>query len=264
MLKREQQNTGSCISLLKVKKIRAILVDDEESARDVLENLLLRFCPDVELLAKCDNVLSAVAAIKQQQPDLVFLDIEMPNYAGYEIVNFFEKKDFAIIFVTAYNQYALQAFEIAAVDYLLKPIDIQRLKNAITRVEQYRNLEHQAQRLSLLVDTLEHKHIENIAISDKGQHYIVPVEQIVAIEAQESYCIVYTSDRQHTVSKNLKHFEKLLEPLPGFIRVHKSWLIHTKFLQHYSKSELNIKMSNGLVAKLSKYKKAEFEAILLG
>jgi two-component system LytT family response regulator len=111
-----------------VHKIKAIIVDDEESARDVLQNLLLLFCPNVEVVAKCENVLKAVDAINKEQPDLVFLDIEMPNYAGYEIVNFFDKINFEIIFVTAYDQYAVRAFEVAAIDYLLKPIDIDRLK----------------------------------------------------------------------------------------------------------------------------------------
>ncbi|MGL4597265.1 MAG: LytR/AlgR family response regulator transcription factor, partial [Bacteroidia bacterium] len=100
-----------------MNRIRAILVDDEESARDVLQNLLLRFCPEVELIAKCENILEAVELIKKEEPDLVFLDIEMPNYAGYEIVSFFEKINFQIIFITAYDQYAIRAFEIAAIDY---------------------------------------------------------------------------------------------------------------------------------------------------
>src|SRR6478735_3401789 len=119
--------------------IRAILVDDEESARDVLQNLLQRFCPEVTLVAKCENVMLAVDVIKKEKPDLVFLDIQMPNYAGYEIVKFFDKVDFEIVFITAYDQYAIRAFEIAAIDYLLKPIDIDRLKLAVKRVKQQRN-----------------------------------------------------------------------------------------------------------------------------
>ena len=245
-----------------MKKVRAILVDDEESARDVLENLLLRFCPEVELIAKCENVLDAVEFIKKENPDLVFLDIEMPNYAGYEIVNFFREIKFEIIFVTAYDQYALRAFEIAAIDYLLKPIDIERLKLAVSRVMERSNFEQQAQRLSLLSNSLESKELKKIAISNKGMQYILTVEKIVAIEAMESYSIIHTPDKKYTISKNLKHFETLFEGLPQFIRVHKSWLINKEYLKHYSRSELSIQLSNGLVAKLSKYKKAEFETAI--
>jgi len=248
--------------LQEVHKIRAIIVDDEESARDVLQNLLLLFCPNVEVVAKCENVLQAVDAIKKEEPDLVFLDIEMPNYAGYEIVNFFEKINFEIIFVTAYDQYAVRAFEIAAIDYLLKPIDIDRLKQAIIRVLQRHNIEQQTQRLSLLSNTLESKQLKNIVVSDKGQQHIVPIANLVAIEAQESYCIIHTTDKKHIASKNLKHFETLLETLPQFFRVHKSWMINKDFLENYSKSDLSIQLSNGLTTKLSKYKKAEFEAAI--
>ena len=245
-----------------MNKIRAILVDDEEGARDVLENLLKRFCPDVELIAKCNNVLQAVEVVNKEQPDLVFLDIEMPNYSGFEIVTFFKDINFEIIFVTAYDQYAIRAFEVAAIDYLLKPVDIERLKNAVARVAQQRNIEQQSQRLSLLSNTLESKQLKNIVISDKGQQNIVPIESIIAIEAQESYCTIHTTTKTFVASKNLKHFETLLESLPQFFRVHKSWLVNKNFIKHYSKSDLSIQLSNGLITKLSKYKKAEFEETL--
>lgn len=242
-----------------MNKIRAILVDDEESARDVLQNLLLRFCPDVELVAKCENVLEAVEVIKKENPDLVFLDIEMPNYAGYELVNFFQEIKFEIIFVTAYDQYAVRAFETAAIDYLLKPIDIERLQGAIARVRNQYDLEKQSQRLSLLSSTLESKELKSIIVSDKGQQHVISVEHIIAIEAQESYSFVHTSNKKYTVSKNLKHFETLFSDNISFLRVHKSWIIAKEHILNYSKTDLSINLSNGLVAKLSKYKKVEFE-----
>jgi two-component system LytT family response regulator len=255
-MKRERPQS---LDLQPVKKIKAILVDDEESARDVLHNLLLRFCPDVNLVAKCENVKQAVKFIEAEQPDLVFLDIEMPNYAGYEIVNFFQQINFDIIFITAYDQYAIRAFEIAAIDYLLKPIDIDRLKNAVGRVSANRNAEHQSQRMSLLSNTLQSNQLKNLVITDKGLQQIIPIESIIAIEAQESYCCINTPDQKYIASKNLRHFETILETLPQFIRVHKSWLINTKFILNYSKSEFSILLKNGIIAKLSKYKKAEFE-----
>ena len=242
-----------------VSKLKAILVDDEEGARDVLENLLLRFCPEVELIAKCNHVLQAVEVIHKEKPDLVFLDIEMPNYSGFEIVTFFKDINFEIIFVTAYDQYAIRAFEVAAIDYLLKPVDIERLKNAVARVAQQRNIEQQSQRLSLLSNTLESKQLKNIVISDKGQQNIVSIESIIAIEAQESYCTIHTSEKTYIASKNLKHFETVLENIPVFFRTHKSWLVNKDYIKHYSKSDLSIQLSNGLTTKLSKYKKAEFE-----
>lgn len=245
-----------------MNKIKAILVDDEESARDVLQNLLLRFCPEVELLAKCENILEAVEVIKREKPDLVFLDIEMPNYAGYELINFFEKVDFEIIFITAYDQYAVRAFETAAIDYLLKPIDIERLKKAIERFQAQHNLQQQLERLSLLSNLLEDKKIKSIVISDKGQQHIIAIDSIVAIEAQESYSFVHTTDKKYVVSKNLKHFENIFAENKSMMRVHKSWIISKDYILYYSKAELSIQLSNGIVAKLSKYKKAFFEDLL--
>ena len=241
-------------------KLKAILVDDEESARDVLENLLKRFCPEIELLAKCDGLENAVSKINELNPDIVFLDIELPNYAGYEIVNFFETINFEIVFVTAYNQYALKAFEISAIDYLLKPIDIERLKASVARIVKHKEVELQIQRIKVLGNAIESKQIKNIVVFDRGQQNVVSIDTIVAIEAQESYCLIQTMENKYTVSKNLKHFETLLDGLPDFLRVHKSWLINKSHIQHYSKTDLTIQLSKNIVAKLSKYKKAEFEA----
>jgi len=245
-----------------MRKIKAILVDDEESARDVLENLLLRFCPQVELMAKCENIVSAVEAINLHQPEVVFLDIEMPNYSGFEIIKFFKQINFQIVFITAYDQYAIKAFDVSAIDYLLKPINIERLKAALVRVAQHYDVLEQTQRLALLSSTLEDKQIKNIVISDKGQQNIVAIDDIVAIEAQESYCTIHTVNKKFVASKNLRHFETILKDLHQFFRVHKSWLVNKKNIRHYSKSDLTIHLSNGLVAKLSKYKKSEFEEII--
>jgi len=246
-----------------VEKLKAILVDDEESARDVLENLLLRFCPEVELVAKCNNVLQAVEVINKEQPHLVFLDIEMPNYAGYEIVNFFKEINFEIIFVTAYDQYAIRAFELSAIDYLLKPVDIERLKMAVSKVKIQFDLKQNSERLQLLSTTLQTKEIKNILVAEKGNQYLVPVDYIIAIEAQESYCFIHTTDKKYMVSKNLKHYETIFVENPSFIRVHKSWLIAKEHIVNYSKSDLSINLTNGINAKLSKYKKAEFEDAIL-
>jgi two-component system LytT family response regulator len=245
-----------------MNKIKAILVDDEEAARDVLENLLKRFCPDINLVDKCSNVLDAVESIKLNQPNVVFLDIEMPNYAGFEIVKFFESVQFEIIFVTAYDKYAIRAFEIAAIDYLLKPIDIERLKESVSKVKNVVDFKIQSEKLALLSNTLETKEIKNISINEKGIQQIISINSIIAIEAQESYCFIHTESKKYMVSKNLKSFEIMLDSLSNFVRVHKSWIINLNHMVNYSKSDLVINLTNGIVAKLSKYKKAEFEDLL--
>jgi two-component system, LytTR family, response regulator len=245
-----------------MQQITAIIVDDEESARDVLENLLRRFCPEVHVVRKFPNVPAAVDYCRKEAPDLVFLDIEMPNYAGFEIVKFFEEIPFEIIFVTAYDKYALRAFEISAIDYLLKPVDIERLKEAVSRVKKQSDLKQHSERLSLLGTALQTKEVKSIMVTDKGYQRIVSVDSIIAIEAEESYCTIHTTEKKHTVSKNLKHFETVFADNPAFFRVHKSWMISKKHILNYSRSELLINLTNGLTARLSKYRKAEFEDIL--
>lgn len=242
-----------------MEKIKAIIVDDEESARDVLENLLKRFCPQVEILAKCENIPNAVEVINKTQPDLVFLDIEMPNYAGYEIVKFFEQINFEIIFVTAYDQYAIRAFEISAIDYLLKPVEIERLQQSVERVIIQKNYKDQINRLSVLSNTLESKQIKNLIIADKNQQHIIAIDSIIALEAHEAYTLIHTNEKQYFASKNLKHFETVLDSCTSFFRVHKSWIINKDFLLNYSKSDLTIQLRNNIQTKLSKYKKVEFE-----
>lgn len=246
-----------------MNKIKAILVDDEESARDVLENLLRRFCPEVELISKCNNVEQAVEAIKTHQPDLVFLDIEMPNYAGYELVDFFIEVNFEIIFVTAYDQYAIKAFEVSAIDYLLKPIEIERLKESVARVSTKFNKQHNKERIAHLKETLSNSSIQSILASKNGNQYVVNIDDIIAIEAQESYSCIHTKSDKFIMSKNLKHFERMLSEHVNFIRSHKSWIININCIKHYSKTELTIHLESEISAKLSKYKKGEFEALLV-
>jgi two-component system LytT family response regulator len=246
-----------------VKKLKAIVVDDELSARDVLENLLLRFCDGVEVLAKCANVPEAADQVRRLQPDVVFLDIEMPQYAGYELVNFLDEINFDMIFVTAYDQYAVRAFEVAAIDYLLKPVDINRLRLSIDRVRQNRDRKDQLERLSLLKTSIDEKEIKNMVVTDKNQQHIIPLDSIIAIEAQESYCVIHTLNKTLVASKNLKHFETSLEGIDRFFRVHKSWIINKDHLLNYSKTDLTIQMVNNLTTKLSKYRKAEFETAIL-
>lgn len=246
-----------------MERMRAILVDDEKSARDVLENLLLRFCPDVEVIAKCPDLQQAVEAIGQHDPDVVFLDIRMPQHAGFEISKLIDEITFEIVFVTAHDEYAIRAFELAAVDYLLKPIDISRLREAVARVRVQRDRKARSEQLQVLSSTLTTQAVKNILIHEKGYQHVVTLQNILAIEALESYCIVHALDRKYMVSKNLKHFENLLTTVPDFFRVHKSWLINLQHLQQYNKSEMAIILQNGLTAKLSKYKVGAFEEALL-
>lgn len=244
-------------------KLRVILVDDEQSARNVLSGLLTRLFPEVEIVDMCTNVPDAVASIKKNQPDALFLDIEMPEYAGFEIVSFFEEVNFEIIFVTAYDSYAIKAFEFSAVDYLLKPVDTSRLKNAIARLKEKVWIKNQFESYKVLVESLQAPQIKKLVITHQGARKVLLLDEVIAIEAQESYCCVHThTGEQYLVSRNLKYYEGLLESNHQFIRTHKSWIINLDQMLNYSKSRLEIKMKNNIEAKLSKNKIAEFEKVI--
>lgn len=242
------------------ESIKAILVDDEESARNVLEKLLRKFCPEVELLGKYENVPEAVEALKTTSVDVVFLDIEMPNYAGYELLRFFEPINFEVIFITAFDRYAMKAFELAALDYLLKPIEIERLQSAVQRLGKRiaEKSSHSAQ-IRLLQETLESRQISKITLMEKGFRRMVEIDEIVAFEAQESYSRIYFLDGSNQlVSKKLKYYEDLLAENPHFFRSHKSWLINQHHLRSYSTTRFEIILEPGVTAKLSRYRRDEF------
>jgi two-component system LytT family response regulator len=247
-----------------VEKIKTIIVDDEESARNILSSLLAIHGPQFEIVAKCVDLEEAVLKIEEHQPNLVFLDIEMPNYAGYEITSFIKNPKFDIIFVTAYDHYAVKAFELSAVDYLLKPVDIERLKKALIKFLDQHDSKNQALNYQVLIDSLKEDNVKKIVVQVNGGQAVISVDDIIAIEANESYSLIYTlQGDKHLYSKNLKHFESLLEKNPNFVRTHKSWLINTDFMEKYSKSNLQIELKQGIVAKLSKYKKDQFESAIL-
>lgn len=242
------------------QRYQAIIVDDEPGSRSILSDLVSRFCPEINLVGFFDNLPEAVEFIKETKPELVFLDIELPNYAGYEIVSFFNEINFEIIFVTAYNQYALKAFEVSAVDYLLKPIEIDRLKRAVNRFMDRRELKNLQKSYGALKDNLSTGKLTKIVIPHGGDQKIILIEHIIAFEAKEAYTRIHTlHEGRFMVSRNLKHFETMLEGNGTFFRSHKSWLIQTNQMLAYSKSNLTIQLKQQIEAKLSKYKKADFE-----
>lgn len=244
------------------EQINAILVDDERSARTVLANLLGKYSQHINLCAQCSNVPDAVDAIKKHHPQVVFLDIEMPQYSGYELVDFFDEINFEIIFITAYDKYALKAFEVSAIDYILKPIDPNRFNLTINRLLETVVQKTTLQQFNLLTNTLQDETVEQIVVTEKGYKHIVNVNDIVFIQAQEAYSIiVLQNNKQHLSSKKLKYYEHLMLNNKQFFRTHKSWFINLNHILSYSKTQLEIKLSNGQIAKLSRYKKAEFESM---
>lgn len=242
--------------------IRAILIDDEERARRVLSNLLTNFCPDVEILKACSNVPDAVLAINKLQPDVVFTDIEMPTYSGFDLLDFFTEINFEIIFTTGYDEYALKAFQVSAIDYLLKPIQIEQLEKAVAKVKKAKKVTI-VERLDVLKENLKQAEIHKIALPTFDGLLFLDVSNIICLEADGAYTTVTCKDRKPIiVSKRLKFFELLLENRNQFFRVHRSAIININSIEKYSKAESSLVLNSSKIIRVARDKKSAFEAYI--
>ncbi|MCT4580691.1 MAG: LytTR family DNA-binding domain-containing protein [Flavobacteriales bacterium] len=243
--------------------INCILIDDERSARNNLANLLQRHFPDITILAKATNLMEGVEKIKQLQPEIVFLDVEMPQYSGYEIIDFFDRIDFQIIFVTAYDKYAINAFEVNAVDYVLKPIHSSKLIDAVNKAKLKLHDQELLCNYEKIIQEFKTGIPKTILITDNNYKQNIVIENIIAIEAQRSYANIHLNDnRKILVSKNIGYFEEELKTEQLFFRSHKSWLINIKYIINYSKTKLIVNLKGDISAKLSRYKTVQIDGVL--
>lgn len=243
-----------------MSEIKAIIIDDEERARTSLQSLLNQYCPSVKVVELCANVPDGVLAINKHRPQLVFLDIEMPEYSGFELLSFFRDIDFEIVFVTAFNEYALKAFEVAAIDYVLKPVDIDKLKLAVEKVEKKLNAYDMQHRLEVLKDSLKNDQFNKIALPVSEGLLFVDTNDIVYLEADGAYTEVWLKNGSKiVVSKKLKFFEDVLENKANFFRSHRSYIVNINFIKRYSKSDNSLLLDNGKSVVISRDRKLEFE-----
>ncbi len=246
-----------------MNNIKAILIDDEERARNTLSSLLKEYCPDVQIQTTCANVPDGVIAINKYKPDVVFLDIEMPDYNGFELLSFFREIDFDIVFVTAYSEYAVKAFEISAVDYILKPIDIDQLKNSVEKLKQKKMHSQIQEQIELLKESYKDDDIRKIALSMSNGLTFVEIADIILLEADGAYTTFYLKDGQKIlVSKKLKFYEDILSSRSFFFRTHRSYFINVNYIKTYSRSENAILMDNDFSVTISRDRKQEFESLL--
>lgn len=244
-----------------MSKIKAIIVDDELNARENLRYLLNEFCKDVEIISEASNVDDAVVEINKHTPNLVFLDIEMPRKNGFQLLEEFTSIDFQIIFVTAYDMYAIKAFEVAALDYLLKPVAIERLQASVKKVE--KTIEDaKTTQAHLEVLKQNKKNLQKIAIPYKTDYVILDINDVLCIEADRMYSVVYTrSQKKYMVAKKLSYYENLLCNEKEFIRLHRSWIVNLNKIETYSKKEKEVKLETDFKVPVSKSYKENFETL---
>jgi two-component system, LytTR family, response regulator len=240
--------------------IRAIIVDDEERSRRILEKILGEVAPEVEIVSAVSSVPEAVLAINKNNPDVVFLDVEMPEYNGFELINFFREVDFEIIFITAYAEYAIRAFEVSAIDYLLKPIDPIHLRQAVSKIRNKKSAANISKRLELLQESFKTEEFTRIALPVSDGLLFVEIKNIMTLQADGAYTNVWLKDGSKLlVSKKLIFFETLLKPRLNFCRVHRSHMVNFNFVTRYSKAESYLKLDNNIVVPVAKERKSEIE-----
>ncbi|HOI31837.1 MAG: LytTR family DNA-binding domain-containing protein [Bacteroidales bacterium] len=218
--------------------IKAIIVDDEANARQVLLNMLQYYCKDIAVVGQADSVATAYELIMEQNPEVIFLDIKMPGENGFELIKKFKAIPFKIIFVTAFDHFALRAIKLSAVDYLLKPVSPRELIRSVAKLEQQLDVEDQYEKqLETLEDNLESdKTTKKIILNTSTTMHVVKIDEVIRCEADENYTHVIRADgKTLLVSKTLKEFEDLLSPY-GFCRVHQSHLINLNHVVTYEKS----------------------------
>lgn len=222
--------------------LTAIIVDDEQQSRETLERMIINFCPQVEILAKASSVAEAVPLIDAQKPDMVFLDIEMPGGNGFTLLELYDEFPFEVIFTTAHDLYAINAIKFAALDYLLKPVNIRELQEAVKRGEKKlgRNEEKdRKQKIEALKSNLSQGDapFTKIALPASEGINFVEISNIIRVEADRSYSNFYLKGRKKIiVSRPLSEYEAFLEAY-NFFRTHKSHMINLNHLEKYVKGK---------------------------
>ncbi len=238
-----------------MNKISAIIIDDEAPARTVIRQYLQDF-PDIEITAECSNGFDGLKQINALSPDLIFLDIQMPKLTGFEMLEIIDEPP-VVIFSTAFDQYALKAFEVSAADYLLKPYSKERFAEAVKRAKLF--LQDQPRNKQVISDLLKHKDeriefLKRVVVKTGHKIHLIPVEKLLWLEAQDDYVMLHTKDGSHLKAKTMKFFEANLDP-NGFVRIHRSYIVRTSFISRMEvlgKDSYRAVLQDGTKLKVSK------------
>jgi two-component system, LytTR family, response regulator len=243
--------------------IKALIVDDEQKARNILQHYIVNFIPEITEVRQADSVDAAIELLKDYQPGIVFLDVEMPHKNGFDFLVQLKDPAFDVIFTTAYNQYAIQAIRFSALDYLLKPVDPDELKAAVQRhaEKQESSAQQKKELFDNLVQNIEKKEVKDFKIavpSSDGVHFFM-IDDILRLEADRSYTYIHLVNKKPFIaSKTLKHFEEMLEEFK-FIRTHKSHLVNPRHITRISNDNEFVLLTDGTKVEVSRRKKEEVQ-----
>lgn len=226
---------------------------------EFLQAFLQEYCKQVNIVGLAEDVVQAVKLIQKEKPQLIFLDIEMPGFNGFQLLEFFDEIDFEIIFVTAYSEFALKAFQVSAVDYLLKPLQIEQLVKAVEKAEKLIGTPASKQNIAVLKENVRDNKIKKIVIPTNDGTQYINIDDITHLKSEGSYVNIYfTNGKKFLVSKNIKDYEDKLTIVEGFFRVHSSYLINTKHIANIRVGDGEIEMSNKETVSVARDRKQEF------
>ncbi len=237
--------------------IKTIIIDDEQNCIDSLAFDLQKHCRDVEILEACTNPKQGLLAIKKNKPDLVFLDVQMPWMSGFEMLELLDEINFAIIFTTAFDQFAAKAFRISAIDYLLKPVDVHDLKEAVKKAMEKIQQKSGIENIANLLQNIKKPELnQRIAVPGREGYEFIEVDKIIYAQAEGSYTHVFLNDkRKLIISKTLSDIEEML-PTENFQRIHHSTLVNLSHVTHLFKTDGGfVVLDNGEKLVVSKSKK---------
>lgn len=245
--------------------INAIIIDDERTSRDTLRKMIQRYCPEVQVIAEADGYQSGIQILKQYSPDVIFLDIQMPDGSGFKLLENINKLDFEVVFTTAYDQYAIKAIKCSALDYLMKPIDAAELKAAVEKVSQINIKPSVNKKVEVLVDSLKRpeRYPDRIVLNTADTIHVVDSNNIMHCESDDYYTRFFFTDKTSLlISKTLKEVEEMLAG-HNFIRVHKSHLVNISYIISFDKSTGgNLVLEDGSQIPVSRRKRDSLHDLL--
>ena len=230
---------------------KVIIIDDEPLARSIVSTFLKKFA-DLEIVAECNNGFEGIKAIEEFGPDLIFLDIQMPKINGFEMLELLDKSP-AVIFTTAFDEYAIKAFETSAVDYLLKPFTEERFEKAISKWKNSNDPEKLTETLIENIHKQPDEHLR-IVVKDKGAINVIPTSEVYFLEAYDDYVKVHIKNNYFLKKKTMNYFEKTLSS-KDFVRIHRSYIININYLtkiEAFEKNSYRATLTNGNIVPISR------------
>ena len=239
-------------------KINAVIVDDVKNSREVLAQLLAKFCPEVEMMGEAADVNEGYSLIKSKKPDLVFLDVQMPPESGFDLLKKFDSIPFSVIFITSYDQYAITAIKFSAIDYLLKPVDVSELKSALSKVITKKE-DAERQIINLLENISDETPDKKIGVHVNGKVRFIKSSSVTYIESVGAFVEIHNAEGEKFASfKTLNDFEEFLAPNLAFIRINRSILLNVEYIKEYSKGDhFIITLNSGKVLESSRRRKPD-------